>query len=47
MARVLAQSPVRPEAVVRGRYLLSTPRWCRADEIAAVLVSCLLERRIP
>jgi hypothetical protein len=47
LARVLAQPEVRPEAVVRGRELLGSTRWCRADEVAAELVACLVERRLP
>jgi hypothetical protein len=44
---VLALPRVRPEAVNRGRLLLGSRGWCRADEVAAELVACLVERRIP
>jgi hypothetical protein len=47
VARVLALPLVRPEAVTRARDLLRTPRWCRADEVAAELVTCLVERKLP
>lgn len=47
LARVLAEPQVRPEALVRARALLDSRRWCRADEVADVLVTCLVERRLP
>jgi len=47
MARLLALPPVRPEAVVRGRRLLGSNSWCRANEVAAELVDCLVHHRIP
>ena len=47
LARVMAQPRVRAEAVVRGRRLLDSTTWCRADEVAAELVACLVERRLP
>lgn len=46
-AGVAAAPWVRPEAVARARQLLGTPRWCRADEVAAELVDCLVTRRLP
>jgi len=47
VASVLALSPVRPEAVTRGRERLGSSCWCKADEVAAELVACLVERRLP
>ena len=47
VASVLALSPVRPEAVTRGREVLGSNGWCKADEVAAELVACLVERRLP
>jgi hypothetical protein len=47
VANVLALSAVRPEAVSRGRERLDSNGWCMADEVAAELVACLVERRLP
>ena len=47
VASVLALSSVRPEAVDRGRQRLGSAGWCKAEEVAAELVSCLVERRLP
>ena len=47
VASVLALSPVRPEAVTRGRERLGSSCWCKADEVAAELVACLVEGRLP
>lgn len=47
VATVLALPRVRPEAVVRGRRVLGSNMWCRANEVAAELVDCLVHRRIP
>lgn len=47
VAGVLALPHVRPDALVRARALLDSRRWCRADEVADVLVTCLVERRLP
>ena len=47
VARVLALPGVRPEAVVRGRLVLGSNTWCRANEVAAELVDCLVHRRLP
>jgi hypothetical protein len=47
VAKVLALPPVRPEAVVRGRRVLGSNGWNRANEVAAELVDCLVHRRIP
>jgi hypothetical protein len=47
VASVLALSSIRPEAVVRGRRLLGSNTWCRANEVAAELVDCLVHRRLP
>ena len=47
VASVMALSDVRPEAVMRGRERLGSSGWCKADEVAAELVACLVERRLP
>jgi hypothetical protein len=47
VAQVLSLPLVRPDAVARARDLLDTPGWCRADEVAAELVTCLVERKLP
>ena len=47
LATVMAQPHVRPDALVKARRLLDSRRWCRADEVADVLVTCLIERRLP
>ena len=47
IAQVLAFPPVRPDAVQRGRDLLGTPTWCRAEEVASELVDCLVGGRLP
>lgn len=44
---VLAGPGVRPDVVARARALLHTTRWCRADEIAAELVDCYVDHRLP
>jgi hypothetical protein len=38
---------VRPEAVARGRALLSTPSWCHAREVADELVDRYVSRTMP
>lgn len=38
---------VRPEAVARARELLASATWCRAEEVAAELVDCLVGHRLP
>jgi hypothetical protein len=44
---VLGELPeLRPEAVARGRLVAAGRRY-RCDEVAALLVDCLLDRRIP
>ncbi|MEO7836685.1 MAG: hypothetical protein ABIS21_03460 [Acidimicrobiales bacterium] len=47
IALVLAAPAVREEAVCRGRTLLASPQWCRADEVAAELMRCLAGRLVP
>lgn len=47
VAVVLASPAVRNEAVCRGRRLLASPQWCRADEVAAELVRCYADRLVP
>lgn len=47
LRQVEAVPAVRPEAVARGRALLGTAAWCRAEEVADQLVDCYLSRRIP
>jgi len=47
VALVLASPSVRSEAVCRGRTLLASPQWCRADEVAAELVRCYAGRLVP
>lgn len=44
---VLACPPVREEAVCRGRTLLASSQWCRADEVAAELIRCYAGRLVP
>jgi hypothetical protein len=44
----LLNSPVvRPEAVARARQLLASAAWCHAEEVAAQLVDCLVDHRLP
>ena len=45
--RVLSTPSVRAAAVARGRALLASPAWCRADEVAAALLDCYVTRRLP
>lgn len=47
LAVVMATPPVRTEAVDRGRSLLASEQWCRADEVAAELVRCYAGRLVP
>lgn len=47
VAVVMAFPPVRREAVSRGRALLASTGWCRADEVAAELVRCYAGRLVP
>lgn len=47
VALVLAGPAVRHEAVRRGRTLLASSQWCRADEVAAELVRCYAGRLVP
>ena len=47
VALVLAGPAVRHEAVRRGRTLLASSQWCRADEVAAELVRCYTGRLVP
>jgi hypothetical protein len=47
VASVMALSPVRPGAVDRAREHLGSGTWCKADEVAAELIACLVERRLP
>lgn len=47
VAVVMASPPVRTEAVTRGRSLLASAHWCRADEVAAELVRCYAGRLVP
>ena len=44
---VLALPDVRADAVARAQALLGSPSWCRASEIAAELVECLLTQQVP
>ena len=47
VAHVRALPEVRPDAVARGRALVDAGAWCRADEVAAELVDCLVGHRLP
>lgn len=47
IAVVLASPAVRDEAVSRGRTLLASSQWCRADEVAAELLRCYAGRLVP
>lgn len=47
MAVVLAAPATRDEAVSRGRTLLASAQWCRADEVAAELLRCYTGRLVP
>lgn len=47
IAVVMASPAVRDEAVSRGRTLLASSQWCRADEVAAELVRCYAGRLVP
>ncbi|HUR17698.1 MAG TPA: hypothetical protein VMZ51_02020 [Acidimicrobiales bacterium] len=47
IAVVLASPSIRDEAVCRGRTLLASPQWCRADEVAAELIRCYAGRLVP
>lgn len=38
---------IRPAAVAKARRLLDSSGWCRANEVAAELVDCLITRRLP
>lgn len=44
---LLSSSMVRPEVVARARQLLASSSWCRAEEVAAQLVDCMVGRRLP
>jgi hypothetical protein len=44
---LLAATVVRPEAVARARQLLASPSWCRAEEVAAHLLDCMIGNRLP
>ena len=46
-AIVLASPSVRDEAVARGRTLLGSPSWCKADEVAEELVRCYVGHLVP
>ena len=47
LAAVLASPAIRQEAVARGRQLLASPCWCKAEEVAAELVRCYAGRLLP
>ncbi|HUP68679.1 MAG TPA: hypothetical protein VM142_02580 [Acidimicrobiales bacterium] len=47
VAVVMASPAVRVEAISRGRSLLASGQWCRADEVAAELVRCYAGRLVP
>lgn len=47
IAVVMASPAIRDEAVSRGRTLLASSHWCRADEVAAELVRCYAGRLVP
>ncbi|HZQ27604.1 MAG TPA: hypothetical protein VFA94_07890 [Acidimicrobiales bacterium] len=44
---LLVAPVVRPEAVARARQLLASPSWCRAEEVAARLLDCMIGNRLP
>lgn len=44
---LLTSPVVRPDAVARARQLLASPSWCRAEEVAAHLVDCLVDHELP
>lgn len=44
---VMASPAVRDEAVSRGRTLLASSQWCRADEVAEELIRCYAGRLVP
>jgi hypothetical protein len=44
---LLAAPVVRPEAVARARQLLASSSWCRAEEVAARLLDCMIGNHLP
>lgn len=46
LRRVLDGSSVRPDALARGRSVAARP-GDRSREVAAALVDCLVDRRLP
>ena len=47
VAIVMASPAIRTEAITRGRSLLASAQWCRADEVAAELLRCYAGRLVP
>lgn len=47
LARVLSKPLHRPEALARGRAVVITASYHREHEVAARLLDCLMDNRLP
>lgn len=47
LALVPGEPAVRLDVVERARLLIEGGEWCRAEEVAATLVECLVRGKVP